>query len=546
MDPEEARLKLNLFVDNLPDEAFIPLRDKEADPSLLTGELASAREFMIRETGALFEGVLRVVTGVDSPSAFLAFVQKDPNIDEMSRPKLPELAYDIQTKVFDVVLPILKQAGLPVKEGRVPQPVPTTDDRRPTTGTTELNAKRSTLNAPSPALEEKNMRALLRIAAGTAHTEEELRNAFEDLPLGLRQSISSVDTANSIQEIAKKYLLHVDQMAALASETGLVLLGLTHPADFIKNLASRLRVPEEKAREIARDVSAQVLVKVRESLRNLHAEVVQPPPVGVGPRLTAQTPFAAQKPNVTPPKANIQYPVSSIQKDKNTERQTNPPHTESYKLEAFSTPYSAQAKWNTGEVQSPKLRVESTNAKAQPPRENILANQVGLPVLRGQAERDEPLDRAKMLQDIENPKGILSVPKIAVPPLPSSPPTAKNYQPKASPVGPTGWTPSANTIASSAAPLPKYPLNKLEAATPAAPPPASAGVSAGRPAPLQSRAGEGGQKLRPQSESAAPFVPPTPKKKEDEDFLDQKLQTPMSVPNEEKRYTSDPYREPIQ
>ena len=140
-------------------------------------------------------------------------------------------------------------------------------------------------------MDEKNMRALVRIAAGTKYGEEELRNAFEDLPLGLRQSLSSVDTANSIQEIAKKYLLHVDQMAALASETGLVLLGLTHPADFIKNLAGRLRVPEERAKEIARETSSQILVKVRESLRSLHAEVVQPPPVAVGPRLPAETSF---------------------------------------------------------------------------------------------------------------------------------------------------------------------------------------------------------------------------------------------------------------
>ena len=122
MEPQLAREKLNLFIDNLPDEAFIPLRDKSADPSLLTSDIASAREFMIRETGAIFEGVLRVVTGADSPSAFLAFIQKDSRIDEVNLPKLPELAYEIQTKVFDLALPILKKAGYPIKEGRVAEP----------------------------------------------------------------------------------------------------------------------------------------------------------------------------------------------------------------------------------------------------------------------------------------------------------------------------------------------------------------------------------------------------------------------------------------
>src|SRR3989344_741766 len=129
MDPKDARQKLNIFVDTLPDSAFIPLRDKDINPSLLTTDIASSYEFVIRETGHICEGVRRVLAGEDSASNFVAFIQQDPNIEEDNRPKLPELAFEIQQKIFDPVLPILRHAGLPIKEGRVAGPVPTEQEK---------------------------------------------------------------------------------------------------------------------------------------------------------------------------------------------------------------------------------------------------------------------------------------------------------------------------------------------------------------------------------------------------------------------------------
>src|SRR3989338_695342 len=63
MDPKDARQKLNIFVDTLPDSAFIPLRYKDINPSLLTTDIASSYEFVIRETGHICEGVRRVPAG---------------------------------------------------------------------------------------------------------------------------------------------------------------------------------------------------------------------------------------------------------------------------------------------------------------------------------------------------------------------------------------------------------------------------------------------------------------------------------------------------
>lgn len=96
------------------------------------------------------------------------------------------------------------------------------------------------------------------------------RERYEKLPSDLREAIFSEENADKIQEISKKYSLYVDKMGELAEESGLVMLGFTHPKDFIKNLSERLGVDAEKAKEIAKDVNEQIFGPVRESLKKLH------------------------------------------------------------------------------------------------------------------------------------------------------------------------------------------------------------------------------------------------------------------------------------
>ncbi len=484
MDIQEQLETLSAFIRVLPLNAQDELSRKELDIVYGVESIASKHDFVMRETGNICEGVKRVLAGEDSASNFLAFIQKDPHIEEDNRPKLPALAYEIQQKVFDPVLPILKQAGFPIKEGRVPAPPPQTT---PTSSTVTTAARNIEYQIPNiekaripnteqekPPMEERNIRALTRIAAGTKYSEQELRNAFEDLPPGLRQSLSSVDTANAIESVAKRHLLHVDQMASLASESGLVLLGLTHPADFVANIARRLRLPEDQAKEIARDVSAEIFVRVRDSLRMLHEDV-------------------------KPHKENIEPRIPNIEKAQNSNiqniKQSQPPASASspsdlkaisYKPKAgLQTPYSPGAKWNTGAVQSSKLEVESFGKNA-PAEENILARQ---------ARMKESLNREEVLRGIENPR--------------------QTYE----------YTNYANQ---------RMNTNRRET------PQDDSQLTAHRYPP------QGGlnasQKMRPQSEGIA--LPPKPKVDTD-DFLDQKLQTPVTMPREEKRYTVDPYREPL-
>ncbi len=574
MDTLQAKEKLIVLLDTLPDEVQSKFLDVKADVLLQVADIGNRNDLVLYEMERIYEGILKILKGEETPSNLLSFITGDPKIEEDNRPKIPELAYEIQTKIFDPVLPILKEAGMQVKEGRVAKPItnsqlPISNEEQgvaspyapvpsplsnssfskarpteqpfgqggvegggfkipPPPGVLPLGKGETPLRAEDGGaplvrgesaqlpLDEKNVRALLRIASGTTYSEQELREAFADLPQGLRQSISSVDTANAVQEIAKKYLLHVDQMGALASETGLVLLGLTHPAEFIGNLARRLRLPEEKAKEIAREVSAEILVKVREALRGLHEDVKTRPAVSVEParmnirsdgRL-AVSKEAEKKPFVTPnTSTSISSPSSS---ELNTERHPPAPGLNA----SASTPYSAGAKWNMGE--------------------NILAKQAG--------QKEASLNRAEVLRDIENPKGILNVER--------HPPTSGL---SASPVGPTGWKPatadggkpqstSTKFQTNTNAQIPNIPNTPVVPKPPVAPAPSSSFPPPPKPpvsvAPVM--------KARPESESSTPSASTPQKQDSGASFLDQKLQAPMASPREEKRYTSDPYREPLQ
>ncbi len=102
------------------------------------------------------------------------------------------------------------------------------------------------------------------------YTDQQIAQMYDNLPEDLKDSIFSVDTTSVANEIGRKYGLAIDKIGDLANETGMVMLGVTHPNEFIGNLADRLEVDKEKARAIAQEINEQIFKKVRESLRKIH------------------------------------------------------------------------------------------------------------------------------------------------------------------------------------------------------------------------------------------------------------------------------------
>src|SRR3989338_1723288 len=101
-------------------------------------------------------------------------------------------------------------------------------------------------------------------------TEEQIETMYKNLPNDLKTVFFSANKDETIESIGRKHNLNIEQIGDLANETGMVMLGVTHPNEFIGNLADRLEVDKEKARAIAGEINEQVFKKVRESLRKIH------------------------------------------------------------------------------------------------------------------------------------------------------------------------------------------------------------------------------------------------------------------------------------
>ena len=101
-------------------------------------------------------------------------------------------------------------------------------------------------------------------------TEGQIETMYKNLPNDLKTVFFSAKKDETIESIGRKYNLAIDKIGDLANEAGMVMLGVTHPNDFIGNLADRLEIDKEKARAIAQEINEQIFKKVRDSLRKIH------------------------------------------------------------------------------------------------------------------------------------------------------------------------------------------------------------------------------------------------------------------------------------
>ena len=101
-------------------------------------------------------------------------------------------------------------------------------------------------------------------------TEQEIAQIYDNLPEDLKDAIFGLEMNEIVERIGGETKLNIEQIGDLANETGMVMLGVTHPNEFVANLAERLEADKEKARAIAQEINEQIFKKVRESLRKIH------------------------------------------------------------------------------------------------------------------------------------------------------------------------------------------------------------------------------------------------------------------------------------
>ena len=126
-------------------------------------------------------------------------------------------------------------------------------------------------------------------------TNKDILEIVSELPKDLRDAYFSPATTEAIKETGKNNGLTIDKIGELAHETGLVMIGITPPGEYIKNLTGRLGVAPEKAKAVAEEINQKVFQPVRESLKKIHGLGAPPSTLGVE---TPKTPsvFPGAKP----------------------------------------------------------------------------------------------------------------------------------------------------------------------------------------------------------------------------------------------------------
>ena len=336
---------------------------------------------------------------------------------------------------------------------------------------------------------------------------KDLSRQFEKLPESLKNALGSVDSAKRVVDIGRKYALHMDKLGELGAETGMVILGFTHPGQFLPRLTKRLGLSEEKVRPIAQEINTEVFLKIREALKMLHGESGE----------QSAVPIATSPVPIKPSPSKLS---------------------------------SSDAGKLVGQAPKPPLPTSPQPSDLQ--LSNFKTSEV--------SDTEELLDREAILRDIENPTPTVRVesgirnqelgmgPETTDSGMKPTPPPQNNVPIKPSPskLSSPNFGKLGGQVEESVIPIPKEIPKKIvvpeppEREIPAVP---KMVVEASReqipvqaptipiPAPLP----------------AAPF-PPTPEPTvptKPQSIVEQKLSSPTTSATSESHYSADPYRESL-
>ncbi|MDP2676068.1 MAG: hypothetical protein Q8O83_00045 [bacterium] len=216
-------------------------------------------------------------------------------------------------------------------------------------------------------------------------TRKDLLERFSKLPITLQEAIFSAEITDMLLAIGKKYGLLLDRIDDLLTETHKVMLGMTHPNQYISNLQQTLGIERDVARSIAQEINAEVFAKIREELKTLHnikeeeKEDTQKPP-----------PAPTQKTQEEP--AQKELPKTAIPS-------TPPPHAEQTEPYAHKDlaplPPPVKKSYTFSELQKQQSGMKETNIvsvppKPVPPAPPILSGTPAIPKQETHAQAETP------------------------------------------------------------------------------------------------------------------------------------------------------------
>jgi hypothetical protein len=127
------------------------------------------------------------------------------------------------------------------------------------------------------------------------HSALETKKRFEQLPPEIKELIYGSDMTFTIQQIGQKNALHIDQIDALNTEAGEVMMGFVESKDFVTELMETLNLDQAKATAVAKDVDEMLFSKIRDSMKKFYEANHKPAPV-LSPTVAASPSSETVKP----------------------------------------------------------------------------------------------------------------------------------------------------------------------------------------------------------------------------------------------------------
>lgn len=137
---------------------------------------------------------------------------------------------------------------------------------------------------------------------------QQIEERFKKLPKDIQSLLASEDLGLITQVIGEDVGITPEQALDVEDGVVTVLMGFSHPKDFIRNIQTKIGVDQEKARAIAERVNEEIFQQVKDSLKIVHGikdeEVGGASGVSLAPAPSiipqSTTPLVAPKPP-TPP-----------------------------------------------------------------------------------------------------------------------------------------------------------------------------------------------------------------------------------------------------
>ena len=162
-------------------------------------------------------------------------------------------------------------------------------------------------------------------------TAAQIEKRLAELPEDVRNAVLSVEWEQKVRAIGAKHALHIDQTGTLGDTTLMAMLGFFDMADFPSHIAEELSVPAEKASAIAADITAEVFVPIRGSLRKFTETAKNPPPTPAAP-VAAPTP----KPDLSAADSMLQ--TKTVSAPIAPPIKTEPPKPSNYAADPYREP----------------------------------------------------------------------------------------------------------------------------------------------------------------------------------------------------------------